>query len=290
LMNPWVPEITTATATGPQGAGHDPIITITYDWTETPGAVDLFYSTNNGDEWHYLGTDHSVDGSFDWEPEANPGPKPSKYWWIANVQNGSDDAGIPANGTPPEAGPFNWKTWDVCEDAAQTFSPTGANWYLISVPLDVSGDVLTVFDDAEWGDGGTTWDYIRWFDAAEGRWRSHSIYRPPSKNDMPPVNNTMCIWMHLTSNDGDGVLTAGQGTMPSSTDIQLHAGWNLVGYPSLTEMKVSTAFWGTGADKVKVCDTSEPYHVKEVGPTYVMKPGEGYWIHVPFDTMWVVDW
>ena len=39
-----------------------------------------------------------------------------------------------------------------------------------------------------------------------------------------------------------------------------------------------------------VCDTSEPYHIKEVGPSYVMKPGEGYWVHVPFDTVWVVDW
>jgi hypothetical protein len=280
----------TATATGPQGAHHDPIITITYDWTGTPDAVDLFYSENNGDEWHYLGTDYSVDGSFDWEPEANPGPKPSKYWWIANAKNGADDVGIPADGTEPEAGPFNWKTWDVCEDAPKIFRPGADNWYFISFPLDVSGDVLTVFDDAEWGDGGTTWDVIQWYDAFEHRWRSYSMYRPPELNDMPQADNTMGFWIHLTGNDGDGMLTIGEGIGPVSTTINLYTGWNLVGYPSNTEIDAETALWGTGADHVMVFDPQSPYRITEVPLTHMMKPGEGYWVHVPFDTVWIVDW
>jgi hypothetical protein len=64
----------------------------------------------------------------------------------------------------------------------------------------------------------------------------------------------------------------------------------MVGYPTLTNETVANALWGTGVDIVMVCDTSEPYNIKEVGPTYLMKPGEGYWVHVPFDTVWVVDW
>jgi hypothetical protein len=280
----------TAAATGPQGAHHDPIITLTYDWTEAPEAVDLFYSSNNGDIWHYLGTDYSVDGSFDWEPEANPGPKPSKYWWIANAKNGADDVGIPANGTVPEAGPFNWKTWDVCEDAPMTFNPGGDNWYFVSFPLDVSGDMFTVFDDAEWGDGGTTWDYMQWYDPGEHSWKSYSIYKPPALNDMPPVDNTMGLWIHLTSNDGDGVLTVGEGVGPASTAVNLYTGWNLVGYPSHTEVMASDALYGTGADQIMVFNPSAPYRIMEVPQTYVMKPGEGYWIHVPFDTVWTVDW
>ena len=74
------------------------------------------------------------------------------------------------------------------------------------------------------------------------------------------------------------------------TSIPLYAGWNLVGYPSLTNETVANALWGTGADRVEVFDSGEPYRIKEVGPTYLMKPGEGYWVHVPADTVWVVDW
>ncbi len=25
-------------------------------------------------------------------------------------------------------------------------------------------------------------------------------------------------------------------------------------------------------------------------PTYVMQPGEGYWVQVPADAVWVIDW
>jgi len=283
----------TATATGPQGAHHDPVIEITYDWTETPSAVDLYYSLNAGDTWNYLGTDYSVDGSYYWSPNANPGPKPSKYYWIANAKNGADDVGIPADGTPPEAGPFNWKCWDTCENAPTPLSGSASNWFFVSVPLDISGDLLTVFDDAEYGDGGTTWDYIQWYDASDPSdpWKSYSIYRPTSLNDDVIVDNTMGFWIHLTSNLGDGVLTAGEGTDPVSTTIVLHAGWNLVGYPTLTEgVTISDAFWGSGVDQVDVFDPSDPYMVAQASPSYIMQPGEGYWVHVNSDTTWTVDW
>jgi hypothetical protein len=52
----------------------------------------------------------------------------------------------------------------------------------------------------------------------------------------------------------------------------------------------ATALWGTQADKVLVCDQSQPNNLKEVDGTYMMKPGEGYWVQVPFDTTWTVDW
>jgi hypothetical protein len=39
---------------------------------------------------------------------------------------------------------------------------------------------------------------------------------------------------------------------------------------------------------VEVFDPVLPF-IKEVGATYVMKPGEGYWVHVPADTVWTVN-
>ena len=41
---------------------------------------------------------------------------------------------------------------------------------------------------------------------------------------------------------------------------------------------------------MEVFNASEPYLIKEVEATYVMKPGEGYWVHVVADSVWVIDW
>ncbi|MDD4308378.1 MAG: hypothetical protein PHU53_06185, partial [Thermoplasmata archaeon] len=71
--------------------------------------------------------------------------------------------------------------------------------------------------------------------------------------------------------------------------IPLYAGWNLVGYPTQTTETVGNALWGTGADRVEVFDPISPY-IKEAGATYVMKPGEGYWIHVSADSTWTINW
>ncbi len=97
----------------------------------------------------------------------------------------------------------------------------------------------------------------------------------------------MGFWIDITEPD---VVLSVVGGEARSVSIPLYAGWNLIGYPTMTEMIVANALWGTGADKVEVFDPAEPYRIKEVGPTYVMKPGEGYWVHVPADSVWVVDW
>lgn len=80
-------------------------------------------------------------------------------------------------------------------------------------------------------------------------------------------------------------------TVPSSTSIQLRAGWNLVGYPTLTtNQTVANAFWGTGVDIVEGYDGAQPYLTRSLPGTYVMKPGEAYWVHVNADTIWAVNW
>ncbi len=295
LIQPLTPpQLSTATAIGPKGAGHETTITLRYNWSGNPLAIDLYYSLNHGDTWNYLGKDNTVDGYYNWTPEANPGPKPWKFYWIANVNNGSDDVGVPSNFTEPEAGPFNWKTFDILINNGQTLYNTNSPgiWQFVSIPLDVHGDIEAVLNDGFWGDGGTDWNCVMWYDAADvtDHWKSYRNDRPSELNDMLNLDNTMGFWIHITNNTGDGFLTVGEGVMPVSTTINLRAGWNLVGYPSFNEtMTVANALWGTGADMVEVFSSVSPYII-EIGPTYIMKPGEGYWIHVPADTVWTVDW
>jgi len=156
-------------------------------------------------------------------------------------------------------------------------------WNLISSPLDQSNDSLTLVLQSITG----KWNVVKYYDTLDKTdpWKT---YRPGSSlNDLANIDNTMGFWIYITQ---PNVTLTVSGSEPTLTAITLYAGWNLVGYPSQTEMLVGNALWGTGADRVEVFDTGSPYIISEVGPTYMMKPGEGYWVHVPADTVWTVDW
>jgi hypothetical protein len=157
-------------------------------------------------------------------------------------------------------------------------------WNLVSLPLEQQDESIDQVLSSITGQ----WDYIRTYDAITGTWESNSTYAPNQLNDFSTLNHKQGFWINIT--EPGGTILSCSGYDPPTTSINLYAGWNLVGYPSLTNETVANALWGTGADQVMVCDTSEPYHVKEAGPTYLMKSGEGYWVHVPFDTVWIIDW
>lgn len=168
-------------------------------------------------------------------------------------------------------------------------------WILISFPSKIEGNPLSIITDAvDGGAGLVTWDIVQWYDPTSPQgteWKTTATFKPPSLNTFNYVNNTYSFWIHI-SNYGDGTLSI-EGALPSTGEwatISLYAGWNLVGYPSLAQKCVSDALTGTGYDAVEVFDPTDPYRTKEVGPTYVMKPGEGYWVHVPADTIWIINW
>jgi hypothetical protein len=156
-------------------------------------------------------------------------------------------------------------------------------WKLISLPLQQSDESLNKVLESING----KWDIIQAYDGASQSWLSNNTYRPDSLNDLHTLDHTIGFWINITE---PGVNLTVQGEILYFTEINLYTGWNLVGYPSLTEETVENALMGTGADQVMVGDTSEPYNVRDVGSTYIMKPGEGYWVHVPFDTVWIINW
>ncbi len=155
-------------------------------------------------------------------------------------------------------------------------------WNLISIPLELADTTLTTVLSSIDG----LYDTVKYYDAADANdpWKT---CRPgAATNDLFNIDHTMGFWINMLNAT---ILTV-EGTEPASTNIPLYAGWNLVSYPSSYPDTVSNALWGTGADRVEAFDPAEPYLIKDVAPTYVMQPGEGYWVHVPADTVWVVDW
>lgn len=157
-------------------------------------------------------------------------------------------------------------------------------WNLISLPFEQRDEAITEVLSSIDG----KWDCVRAYDPlAPEPWKSYSTFKPGQLNDLQFLNHRMGFWINIT--EPGGVNLTVSGPIPDTTSIPLYAGWNLVGYPSFVNDTLANRLWGTGADAVLVSDLSKPYHIKEVGPTYSMKPCEGYWIHVPSDSVWIVN-
>jgi hypothetical protein len=154
-------------------------------------------------------------------------------------------------------------------------------WNLISLPLEqIDTSIPNVLASIN-----GQWEVVKYYDNMDQSdpWKTYRV--GSSVNDLVGIDNTMGFWIYI--NQPNVNLTV-RGSIPTYTTIPLYAGWNLVGYPTLTTETVGNALWGTGADRVEVFDPVLPF-IKEVGATYVMKPGEGYWVHVPADTVWTVN-
>ncbi len=156
---------------------------------------------------------------------------------------------------------------------------------LISLPLvQVSDSLVDIFFSI---DG--LWDIVWCYDATDPTdpWKCYATSKPPILNDLHTVDHTMGIWLNVSC----PVTLTVYGLPPESTVIELWAGWNLVGYPSngTTNMTISELKIFTGADEVLGFDPAAEYLLTELQDNYIMKPGEGFWIHVPADIVWVVD-
>jgi hypothetical protein len=163
------------------------------------------------------------------------------------------------------------------------------SWVFVSFPSGASGAIQTLLNDATSGDGSTTWTVARWYNpqTPADPWKTYRV--GGTANDMPNVNNTMGVWLWITANGGDQVLTLNSYVaIPASTGITLKAGWNLVGYPSMTNRLASTTLPGV-ADRVSVWSATSPYVIDYSDKSLVtMSHGNAYWVRVTADTTWTV--
>jgi len=103
--------------------------------------------------------------------------------------------------------------------------------------------------------------------------------------DSVGIGNDMGLWI---GGSGPGQLTV-TGTVPDGYTIMLKAGWNLVGYPSLTPRIVSDALAGLPIVRIEGEDsTTPPYNLRVLGSGDIMYPGRGYWIYVSSDSTWLL--
>ncbi|MEW5937845.1 MAG: NosD domain-containing protein, partial [Candidatus Thermoplasmatota archaeon] len=169
--------------------------------------------------------------------------------------------------------------------------PVHPGWNLISLPV-IPDDCSLPNALLDKG-GDTNWSRVLWYDTSAptwARWKQYYTAWDPSLNDLTKMDHTMGVWLYVTD-AGDGFLTI-KGRLPMKTSIQLYAGWNMVGYPAIDDSTYTV--WDlkndTGASTVEGFDATSPYLTKVLGNTYLLKRGEGYWVHVSAGTTWTVDW
>ncbi|MBI5000567.1 MAG: right-handed parallel beta-helix repeat-containing protein [Euryarchaeota archaeon] len=262
------------------------------------GTHDIIYRNNFINNSIILPQSAWAIGTWNWDY-----PIGGNYW---TNYTGYDNLSGPNQDIPGSDGigdtPFTVfdSPW-VCIDHYPLMSPFGisnytyfkipviAGWNLISRPsIPLSSNLTFALSDI---DGDTSWNRIQFYDPFNNAnlWKQYYTGWASSLNDLGAVNHTMSVWIYVTT-VGDGFLNV-SGTITNSTSIPLHTGWNMVGYPTLnTTMTVGEAFWGTGATMVETFDANTTYRTKAVSSSYLMKPGEGYWVYVPADTIWTVNW
>jgi hypothetical protein len=159
-------------------------------------------------------------------------------------------------------------------------------WLPISVPFPGGDEPIdSVLDTIR-----DKYDQVRSYDPITGDWLSYNPSKP--FQTLETVDNTMAFWVHFTS--APATLTI-SGNLSYVTDVKLQPGWNFVGYPSILNDSVTVGQLLSdptlNIDRVEGYDGSNsPYFLKELGPGYYLKPGEGYWMHVSGDrhVIWTV--
>ena len=131
------------------------------------------------------------------------------------------------------------------------------------------------------------YDYVREFDARDSvsPWKSYVPGR--AYNTLTHLNLGTSFWIYINT-PGSIIVT---GAKAPTTNIDLVAGWNLVGYPSLqttytvADMKASLPA-GVIVEGFDI--NSPPYNLWILPSTYTLKAGEGYWVYVPSAATWSV--
>jgi parallel beta-helix repeat protein len=152
-------------------------------------------------------------------------------------------------------------------------------WNLISVPLMPSDwRTSTVLQT-------TSFDQVLTYDAMDfdDHWKEYS--RMKMYNDLPKMDVFKGYWVHVMSDCNLTVV----GLVPTITRIHHATGWNLVGYPSFTNLTIESALEGKLWTSVEGFDNSSiPFHLKELSGLDMMTAGRGYWVNFSSGGVWTV--
>jgi parallel beta-helix repeat protein len=248
-----------------------------------------FDNTNNSNQWdngypsggnYWSNFDEQSEGAYD------------DYEGISQDVLGNDD--IVDNGTIAGGGRNPYVIDPNSQDNYPLMYPIDdliflyKGWNLISIPfiqLDTQlGNVLSSITGSYLA--------VQWYDVTDTSdpWKHSHTSKPEHLNDLKNLDNTKGFWIYITV--PGGVLFEYQGDKPPiNQSISLHPGWNLVGYPSLTNKPRDTALnniiFGIDVDAIQTYDAATKTW-EEIGPSDNFELGRGYWVHSLVEKTWEV--
>jgi hypothetical protein len=156
-------------------------------------------------------------------------------------------------------------------------------WNLISIPLIPDDtDVLDVMNTVA-GSWNSIWSY------EAGNWKRYDLTGPNFLNDLTTIEPEKGYWIDMKSEDTLYV----SESEPTVKSISLSAGWNLVGYNSLSSMSTTEAMnsvdgnwnsvWSYEKGNWKRYDLTGPDFLNDLT---TMESGKGYWIDMKSSDTW----
>ncbi len=157
-------------------------------------------------------------------------------------------------------------------------------WNLISLPFEpLNTSISDVFKEID-----EMYDMLRLFDPSDltDHWKTFYTFKPAAFSDLGQIDRTQGIWIHLLN----ATVLEVNGTYFRSTQIDLLAGWNLIGYPSLNDMGIADVFAGLPLLGIEAfAEGADPYLLKSLDTGGYMSPGKGYWVNVAADCTLTVN-
>jgi hypothetical protein len=142
------------------------------------------------------------------------------------------------------------------------------------------------------------YDLVYAWDAAGSDWLKHDNV-PLSPDDLTTLNEKQGFWIHMTAADTLEVT----GTLPTTTDIGLSSGWNLVGYPRAASGALPGILSSNGVDEAGLlvyayhaADTADLWKLYDrtslpfANDLTALTPGWGYWVKVTAAHTWSVPY
>ncbi|MFO7792017.1 MAG: hypothetical protein R6W73_03430 [Candidatus Saliniplasma sp.] len=192
--------------------------------------------------------------------------------WVGDYESEDEEIMIEMNEDKGITAVFKeyYKTMDI--DLSEDADADG--WNFVSVNLNPDDTNLeSILESENYGISGS-YDRVMYYDAKVGEWLSYIPGRPEHFNNLETWDHTMGVWIQMNADD---TLTI-EGTEPTSTDITLQPGWNMVGLPSSTtgnhDIPAEVSHIGYFDASV---DNNLAYDHDPANFTF--SPSQGYWIY-----------
>jgi parallel beta-helix repeat protein len=252
-------------------------------------AIQASDTTNNGNQWdngypeggnYWSDFDESSEGAYD---DFN-GPDQMISGSDGIVDNGT----IAGGGINPYGIDGDSQDYYPLINSTENFILLYEGWNLISIPFILSDTSLGVVLNSIKG----SYDAVQWYNNSDNSdpWKHNSTKKPSYLNDLDRIDQAMGFWIHIT--EPGGVLFQYPGTKPMENQtINIHPGWNLIGYPSLTSYNgtkgLNNLTFGTHIDAILTYNAGT-HKWKELGPSDYFEIGRGYWVHAKTKCEWEV--